>query len=143
MIQSIGVIIAGAIIWIKPEWKIADPICTFLFSILVIFTTVGIAKECLRTLMEGVPKNINHEEFEKGLASLPEVVDVHDLHIWSLSVGKIAMSAHISSNNPPRSLKKATSYARKHGIYHSTLQVEKYDPRKPIHSVYCAHNLHA
>ncbi len=64
--------------------------------------------------MEGAPQEIDHENFAKGLEALPGVIDVHDLHIWSPSSDKIAMSAHISSTNPERSLIKATSYARKH-----------------------------
>lgn len=142
VIQSIGVIIAGAVIWYKPEWHIADPICTFLFSILVIFTTTGVARECIRTLMEGAPEEIDQDKFEEGLAALPGVVDVHDLHIWSISVGKTAMSAHMTSSNPQKTLKKATSYARKHGIYHSTLQIEKVDARYHDQKIHCAHNIH-
>jgi len=52
-IQSIGVMIAGIIVWIKPEYKIADPICTFIFSIIVLFTTIGILKDAIKVLMEG------------------------------------------------------------------------------------------
>jgi len=52
-IQTIGVLIAGIIVWVKPEYKIADPICTFLFSVIVLFTTVGILKDAIHVLMEG------------------------------------------------------------------------------------------
>lgn len=52
IIQSIGVIIAGVIIYLKPEYTIADPICTYIFSVLVIFTTIPIMKDCIRILME-------------------------------------------------------------------------------------------
>ena len=52
MVQSLGVIVAAVIIYVKPDWTIADPICTFLFSILVMFTTVPIFKDCMRFLME-------------------------------------------------------------------------------------------
>ena len=62
MIQSIGVIAAATIIYIKPEWTIADPICTFLFSILVMFTTVPIFKDCMRFLMETCPEDIDSVE---------------------------------------------------------------------------------
>lgn len=60
MIQSIGVIIAAIIIYVKPEWTIADPICTFLFSILVLFTTVPIFLDCLRILMEASPSDVDN-----------------------------------------------------------------------------------
>ena len=52
---TIIVLAAGYIIWIKPEWKLADPICTFLFSILVLFSTINVLRDALRVLMEGSP----------------------------------------------------------------------------------------
>lgn len=55
MVQSIGVIIAAVIIYVKPDWTIADPICTFLFSILVMLTTVPIFTDAMRFLMENSP----------------------------------------------------------------------------------------
>lgn len=55
MVQSLGVIVAALIIYFKPEWKLADPICTFLFSILVMLTTVPIFIDCMRTLLETSP----------------------------------------------------------------------------------------
>lgn len=58
-IQSVGILIAAIIIYYKPELIIFDPICTFLFSIIVFFTTVPLAKECLHVLMEGTPQEIN------------------------------------------------------------------------------------
>ena len=65
MVQSLGVICAALIIYFKPEWKIADPICTFLFSILVMITTIPIFIDCMRILMESSPTDI-------------EVVDVYN-----------------------------------------------------------------
>jgi len=61
------------------------------------------------------------KEFKKGLSEIRFVKEIHDLHVWSLSVGKPAMSAHILSSNPSKTLKSATRYCRKYGIYHSTL----------------------
>jgi len=58
MIQSIGVIIAAIIIYVKPEWTIADPICTFVFSIVVMFVTIPVFNDCMRFLMETSPENI-------------------------------------------------------------------------------------
>ena len=67
MIQSLGVIIAAVIIYVKPDWTIADPICTFLFSILVMFTTVPIFKDCMRYLMENAPADIDPEEVYESI----------------------------------------------------------------------------
>ena len=62
MVQSIGVIIAAVIIYIKPDWTIADPICTFLFTILVLLTTIPIFKDCMHILMETAPEDISSVE---------------------------------------------------------------------------------
>ena len=92
--------------------------------------------------MEGVPPEVDVAQYEEGLMALPGVVNVHDLHVWSLSSGKIAMSAHVTSHDTQITLKKATSYARKLGIYHSTLQVEKYNDTSEDYIVFCAHDVH-
>jgi zinc transporter 2 len=59
LFQSIGVIIAAIIIKVKPEWGIVDPICTFIFCVIVLITTFGIIRDCIKVLMEGVPFGIN------------------------------------------------------------------------------------
>lgn len=67
LIQSIGVIIASIIIYFYPEWSIADTICSFLFSVLVICTTYSISKECIGVLMEASPVGIDIEELNDDL----------------------------------------------------------------------------
>jgi len=64
LIQSIGVIIASLIIKYNPTYKLADPICTFIFAILVFFTTLTIVRDCILVLMESTPSGINVQEFE-------------------------------------------------------------------------------
>jgi len=65
IVQSIGVVIVAIIIYFKPAWHIADPIVTILFTILVLFTTIPIFKDCIIILMEAPPKAMNvNEVFE-------------------------------------------------------------------------------
>ena len=59
MLQSIGVIIAAILITINDDFKIADPICTYLFSILVIMTTIPVFRDCMRILMEVQPNTVD------------------------------------------------------------------------------------
>lgn len=59
MIIGVGVVIAALIIFFKPEWHMADPICTFIFTFLVLFTTIPIFKDCIVVLMEATPKCID------------------------------------------------------------------------------------
>eukprot|EP00798_Chlamydomonas_sp_ICE-L_P005074 gene5074-34872_t len=117
LVQSIGVAIAGALIWYfqdDPRWLIADPLCTFLFAILVVMTTVSIIRDIMHTLMERAPHNV------------PGVQDVHDLHVWSLSSSIPILTAHIHKNEGADSdqvLEKVEHYIRKAGIRHSTVQI--------------------
>ena len=109
MIQSIGVIIAAVIIYIKPEWTIADPICTFLFSILVMCTTIPIFKDCMSILMEEAPEDINTVELYNALQDLECVEEVHDFHLWALSESKPIFTAHVvTRENPSRALYNIT-----------------------------------
>jgi zinc transporter 2 len=62
MLMSVGVIIAAIIIYINEDYRIADPICTYLFSIIVCFTTIPVFKQCIRVMMEGTPLELDSEE---------------------------------------------------------------------------------
>jgi len=61
LLQSIGVIIAAIVISIWPNAKIVDPICTYLFSVLVMFTTVPVFRDCISVLMEQQPSGFDSE----------------------------------------------------------------------------------
>ena len=92
--QSVAVAIAGALIWWQSDvngnhlWQIADPICTFIFSILVLVTTVNVVKNSLSVMMEGVPAGIDPKKLEEELKTVRNVSKTHDLHIWALTVGQ-------------------------------------------------------
>jgi zinc transporter 2 len=124
LIQSIGVMIAAGLIWYNPEWKIADPICTFLFSILVMWTTFGIVREASSMLLMSVPGRIDTVEFVEELEALPGVANVHDLHVWALTPKDIILTVHIVTDTPSRTLFDAQRCAAKHGISHTTIQIE-------------------
>lgn len=70
LLMSVGVIIASVIIYFKPEWRIADPLCTFLFSIIVVFTTIPVIKECTFVLLEGSPDSIDVEDLTADLLNI-------------------------------------------------------------------------
>lgn len=141
--QSIGVVIAALIIFFNPDYKLADPICTFIFAILVLGTTYKVIKDCVAVIMEGVPDGVRLHEFEEELSKLADVIEVHDLHIWQLTVGKPALSAHVVSSRPEKALKRATKLCRRYGIYHSTIQVENHTEGKEVSSLACRQNIHS
>ena len=101
MIMSIGVCIAAVIIYFYPDYKIADPICTFIFSIIVCVTVWPVIKNCINILMEGSPSEINVEQLLTEIHKIEKGVSVHDFHFWSLSMGKYALSAHVTCEKDP------------------------------------------
>ena len=130
-VQSIGVFIAALIIkFTENSLKIVDPICTLLFSVLVLATTISILKNTMHVLMEGIPKNIDFSIVKSTIINVPGIVSVHNLRIWGLTTEKTALSAHLAINESRSAqdiLKEAsTMIRRKYDIYEMTLQVENY-----------------
>ncbi|XP_071520960.1 proton-coupled zinc antiporter SLC30A2-like isoform X2 [Panulirus ornatus] len=132
LIQSIGVLIAAYIIRFYPQYKVADPICTFVFSILVIITTVPILKDLGTVLMEGMPPGIDYASVCSDLTALPGVKMVHSLHVWALTLDKNACAVHLAigaETDPEIVLRDAQRVIRtRHQIFHTTIQVERYQP---------------
>ncbi|XP_073315953.1 metal tolerance protein A2-like isoform X2 [Primulina huaijiensis] len=128
-IQSIGVMIGGAIIWYKPEWKIIDLICTLIFSIIVLGTTIRMLRNILEVLMESTPREIDATRLEKGLCDMEEVVAIHELHIWAITVGKVLLACHVKVKpeaDADMVLDKVIDYIkREYNISHVTIQIER------------------
>ncbi|KAI6706936.1 hypothetical protein NL676_009898 [Syzygium grande] len=128
-IQSVGVMIGGAVIWIKPEWKIVDLICTLVFSVIVLGTTIRMLRNILEVLMENTPREIDATRLERGLCEMDEVIAVHELHIWAITVGKVLLACHIKikrDTNADMVLDKVVDYIRReYNISHVTIQIER------------------
>lgn len=129
-IQSFGVFVAAVVIYFRKDWAIVDPICTFLFSILVLFTTFAIMRDALMVLMEALPKGIDFEDVMNILLKIDGVKRVHNLRIWALSLDKIAMSAHVAidpGTNPQSILMVATKDIHdRYNFFEMTLQIEEF-----------------
>ena len=128
LVQTIGVIIASVIIWAVPEWHVADPICTFTFSVLVLFTTFQIVASAYHSLLNSVPEGLDLARLAADLRHLPAVRNVHDLHVWSFGQDRLCLTAHaiVRGGERERSavLEAASAVAAKLGIRHSTFQIE-------------------
>jgi len=98
LLQSIAVLIAGVIIYIKPDWSIADPICTLIFSVIVFWSTKSVVKSTIMCLMESCPPSINQSEVIRSLHATKEIYDVHNLRIWNVSLSTVHMTLHCSSD---------------------------------------------
>ncbi|KAK8686091.1 hypothetical protein V6N13_125118 [Hibiscus sabdariffa] len=128
-IQSVGVMLGGAIIWYKPEWKIIDLICTLVFSVIVLGTTIRMLRNILEVLMESTPREIDATRLEKGLCEMDEVVAVHELHIWAITVGKVLLACHVlirPEADADMVLNKVIDYIKRdYNISHVTIQIER------------------
>lgn len=143
IIQSIGVVVASSLIYFlqdsHPMIVKVDPICTFIFGIIVLSTSIPVAKDCINVLMEAAPASIHQEELIDEFKEIPDIVDFHDIHVWCLSVGKTALTAHFISKNPQKTLEEATEICKRYGIFHSTIQVEDYTQRRRGSFKICTH----
>ncbi|KAI8642419.1 cation efflux protein [Parasitella parasitica] len=129
LLASVGVLISSIILIFKPKMTFVDPLCTFFFSILVLYTTYHLVKDSLAVLMEGVPGNIHPDLIEKSLLDVPGVIAVHDLHVWTLSPGKYSLTAHITIDHNSSNYDEVLSKGQHivcdvYGVHHSTLQIE-------------------
>lgn len=128
-IQSIGVMIGAAVIWYNPKLKIIDPICTLLFSIIVLYTTINMLRDILEVLMESTPREIDATSLERGLCEIDEVVAIHELHIWAITVGKVLLACHVRIRREADAdmvLDKVVDYIkREYNISHVTIQIER------------------
>ncbi|XP_054470218.1 proton-coupled zinc antiporter SLC30A2-like [Anoplopoma fimbria] len=128
LVQSVGVLLAATIIHFWPEYKIADPICTFLFSVLVLGTTLPITKDVFRILMEGTPQGVTFSTVRELLLSVRGVVSVHSLHMWSLNMTHSLLSVHMVTGEDADAQivrLKATKLLRSEfGFSSVTIQVE-------------------
>ncbi|CDW83914.1 zinc transporter of isoform 1 [Stylonychia lemnae] len=141
MLMSVGVVIASIIIYIEPSWKIADPLCTYLFSVIICFTTIPVFKECINVLLEATPTSIDVEQLEQDILDCQGVEEVHDFHVWAISVSKYSMSVHIKSDTPLKSLSQVTDLCRRqYKLFHTTIQVESSGDNK--HQFICENDLH-
>uniref|UniRef100_A0A1I8I250 Zinc transporter 2 n=2 Tax=Macrostomum lignano TaxID=282301 RepID=A0A1I8I250_9PLAT len=129
LLQSLGVLCAAYLIYYRPDWRVADPICTFLFSVLVLITTFAIIRDALRVLMEAAPRGLDFDSVTAALNAVEGVVRVHSLRIWSISVSRTALSAHLAvadTADSQRVLQAATLVVRRRFRVHEvTVQVER------------------
>ncbi|CAK9225008.1 unnamed protein product [Sphagnum troendelagicum] len=95
LIQSVGVMIASAMIWDNPKWQILDLICRVLFSVLVLGPTIQMLCNILEVLIESTPQEIDDPTFESGSLGFPGVVVVHELHFWAITISRSLLACHI------------------------------------------------
>lgn len=93
-ISSIGVILGGITIWIT-GWLLIDPLLSVGISIFIVWRTWALLRQAVHVLMEGVPTHIDAKQVGQAMAGVSGVKGIHDLHIWTITSGMDALSAHV------------------------------------------------
>jgi len=122
-------IVAGAVVIHFTRFNTIDPILSVLIGVLIIWSAWDIIKESLNVLLEGLPRGMDLSEVTQALMSVDGVIDVHDLHIWSLGSSAHALSCHVLIQDMPPSestsiLQRINDLLCKFHIHHSTIQFE-------------------
>lgn len=141
---SLGVVIAGIIIALT-GWFIADPIVSIIFALLVLWSSWSIFTESIQMLLEGTPAGMDLADVERTIREVKGVLDVHDLHVWTVSSGLIACNCHIlvaeQNVSTAQKIQAEVAHELEHDfmISHSTIQVEVDDCGGHEHTVLSKH----
>jgi cobalt-zinc-cadmium efflux system protein len=139
LLGSIGAIVAGVVI-LTTGLNVADPLVSVLIAVLILFSAWTLVREAVDVLMEAVPAHVDLDRLGRALRAVPGVDEVHDLHVWTLTTGRYALSAHVVAG--PRAgddalLAAVTEVCRREfGIDHTTIQVE-HESRRRVEPAAC------
>ena len=89
--------------------------------------------------MEAAPNDINVQKLYLELQKVIGVINIHDIHLWCISIGRPSISLHILSDNPQKTLEQATLVCQKYGIHHCTIQVEDNTQIRRLSYMKCTH----
>jgi cobalt-zinc-cadmium efflux system protein len=124
---SLQAIVAGALIWAF-GWLWVDPVASVLIGLLVIYSSWSLIQQSVSVLMEGAPAHIDVDDMRQSLLELPHVAGVHDLHVWTITSGFVAMSAHVTcpgAHHHDAVLRDARKMlAERFDIRHTTIQID-------------------
>ena len=130
LLSSIGVLVAGAIMW-ATGWFYADPIFSVVIGLFILPRTWKLMTQAVNILLEATPAHINLEVVERAMLGVAGVASVHDLHAWTITSGVDALSAHVvvaeGTSMPVAAtlLDRLASVLRdQFKLEHSTIQVE-------------------
>ena len=139
MLGSVGAIIAGFVIW-QWGWTIADPVISVAICLLILYSSWQLIRESVNILLEGTPSHISIRAVIEAMHAVAGVIDVHDLHVWTISSGKEALSAHVTLE-PGASHRTALDALQKRlrdefNIGHLTIQIELPDEAEAGNKLY-------
>ncbi len=128
-VSTAAVIVGGLLIALTHQQWI-DPLLSLVIAAMILWSSFGIVRETLHILLEGTPRTVDMAEIRAAVHGISGVVDVHDLHVWSLTAQSHALACHVQVNEMPMSesealLERLNHQLRDHfGIRHTTIQLE-------------------
>ena len=126
LLGSVAALVAGAVIW-RTGWTPIDPLLSLLLCALILVSSLRLLREVLQALLEGAPAHLSVETIGRQLAGVTGVRSVHDLHVWTLSSNRVALSAHLVVDTLDQwsaVLAESRHLLAHQGIDHVTLQPE-------------------
>jgi cobalt-zinc-cadmium efflux system protein len=126
LLGSVGAVLAAVIV-LRTGWTLADPIISILLSLMILVGAWRLMRESTDVLLEAVPGHIALPEVERRLNAVPGVAAVHDLHVWTVTSGMVAMSGHAVVPDlaaHPEVLQRIRGTLAELGIGHVTIQLE-------------------
>ena len=126
LLGSAGAIAAAGVVWLT-GWTLADPLVSLGIAVLIVIGALRLLRESVNILLEAAPAHIQVPELERRLRAVPGVTAVHDLHLWTVTSGVVAMSGHAvvpELASHPGALESLRAAARGLGIDHVTIQLE-------------------
>ena len=124
---SVGTIVAAGVILVT-GWRPADPLISMVIAALILVSAVRLVGESVDVLLEATPQHVSLLDLAGAIWGVGGVADVHDLHVWTVSNGIVAMSAHATVPDPGRhqaALEEICRRVRTFGIQHVTIQMER------------------
>ncbi|MDF2987725.1 MAG: cation diffusion facilitator family transporter [Eubacterium sp.] len=128
-LSDLGVLLGGIVI-IFTKWRGIDTLLSAILACLILKSAIKMTVECTKILLEATPKGISIDKLKQALVKIPGIIDIKDIHVWSLSMEMLSMTAHISINEAYWENHEILLHKVQHlikdefGIGHSTIQIE-------------------
>ncbi|MCX5761413.1 MAG: cation diffusion facilitator family transporter [Gemmatimonadetes bacterium] len=126
LLGSVAAIIAALAVRYM-GWDLADPVASIVMTVLIVRGAWQLVRESVDVLLEAVPPHISLDQVRSAIAAVPGVASVHDLHVWTVTSGMVALSVHVVSPDPAQhqgALEQIHAAMARFGIGHVTVQIE-------------------
>ena len=127
-VGAVAIVVGAAVIHLT-GWSVIDPVLSIALGLFILYTAWDVTRESCNILLEGLPRGIELSNVTQAMSAVEGVLDVHDLHIWSLGSSTHALSSHVLIDDMPPSesegiLQRLLAVLRGFGIHHTTIQFE-------------------